>query len=399
MKSTSQAEFVLLMAALMSIVALSIDAVLPALPQIAKDLQVNNINQNQKIITFIFLGLGIGQLLLSPFSDSFGRKPIVYIGFIIFIAASIICISTKSFEIMLLGRILQGVGLAAPRTICIAMVRDTYEGDYMGKILSIVVMIFILVPIIAPTLGQFLMQLHNWQFIFSFNLIFGLIIIIWFFFRQPETLNEKYKIPYRLSIFKSGLIAFFKIKSAVIYTVLSGLITGSFMVYISTSQQIFEQQYHLAEEFPYIFASLAISIGLATFANSQLVIKFGMVKIFHVSLLSFIVISLIFVVTFNNGTNPGIEILITFFMLQFFAIGFMFGNLRALAMEPLKHIAGIGAALNGFFSTIMAVVIADYIGSFVKKSVLPLFIGFLITGLLALFFFYSLSPKIGKVLK
>ncbi|WP_299524127.1 multidrug effflux MFS transporter [Winogradskyella sp.] len=395
----SQFEFVVLMAALMSIVALSIDAVLPALPKIGEYLSVSNPLENPKLITSIFLGLGIGQLIFGPLSDSFGRKPIVYTGFILFVIASLICVTTKSFEMMILGRVLQGIGLACPRTMCIAMIRDTYEGDYMAKIISIVVMVFILVPVIAPTLGQYLMNHYNWQFIFTFNLIFGLMVMLWFWIRQPETLKDKYRIPYRLNIFKTGTAKFFKIRSAVIYTLLSGFITGSFMVYLSTSQQIFEKQYDLADEFPLIFASLAISVGLATFLNSQLVIKFGMKRIVHIAMISFILISLLFILFYNSGNNPSIGILITFFALQFFTIGFLFGNLRALAMEPMGHIAGIGSALNGFISTVMAVPIADYIGKFVVNSVTPLFIGFLICGLISLVLFYINSSKASKVLR
>ncbi|OZV69836.1 multidrug effflux MFS transporter [Winogradskyella aurantia] len=399
MKNRSQAEFVVLMAALMSIVALSIDAVLPALPNIGEYLNLTDPNDNQKIITMIFLGLGIGQLIFGPLSDSFGRKPIVYMGFTVFIVASIICITTRSFEMMIFGRILQGIGLASPRTMCIAMVRDTYSGNYMAKILSIVVMIFILVPVIAPTLGQVLMVYFDWRSIFLFTLLFGILVMFWFWLRQPETLKPKYKIPYRLTIFKTGTLEFFKIRSAVIYTILSGLFTGSFMVYLSTSQQIFENQYGLAEEFPLIFASLAVSVGLATFMNSQLVIKYGMRRIVHTAMISFIGISLLFLLFFSRSSNPSIEILVGFFALQFFTIGFLFGNLRALAMEPMGHIAGVGSALNGFISTVMAVPIANFIGGFVVDSVTPLFIGFSVCGVLSLLLFYSNSSTVIKILR
>ncbi|MBC2846710.1 multidrug effflux MFS transporter [Winogradskyella flava] len=399
MQKRSQFEFVVLMAALMSIVALSIDAVLPALPMIGDYLSVSDPLDNPKLITSIFLGLGIGQLIFGPLSDSFGRKPIVYMGFLLFIVASIICITTKNFEMMLFGRVLQGIGLASPRTMCIAMVRDSYDGDYMAKILSIVVMVFILVPIVAPTLGQFLMNHYSWKFIFSFTLVFGLLVMLWFWLRQPETLKEKYRIPYRLSIFKTGTVQFFKIKSAVIYTLLSGFITGSFMVYLSTSQQIFEKQYDLAEEFPLIFASLAISVGLATFMNSQLVVRFGMRRIVHIAMWSFILTSLVFIILFRASNNPNIEVLVTFFAIQFFTIGFLFGNLRALAMQPMGHIAGIGSALNGFISTVMAVPIANYIGSFVVDSVTPLFMGFLVCGLISIALFYYNSDKVSSAIK
>lgn len=384
-------EFIALMAGLMSIVALSIDALLPALPDIGLTLEIENIADNQKLVTMIFLGLGFGQLLFGPLSDSFGRKPIVYFGFIVFVIASIICVTTKNFEIMILGRVLQGIGLASPRTISMAMIRDSFSGDYMAKIISVVVMVFLLVPVIAPTLGQILLKFYNWQSIFYFNLIFGILIILWFWQRQPETLKDKYRIPFSLSIFITGTREFFKHKSAVAYTLVSGFITGSFMVYLSTAQQIFEHQYQMAEQFPIVFASLAIAIGLSTYLNSEIVVRFGMWKLSFYAIIAYVFISLLYLVLYTGSDNPNVVVLITFFVAQFFAIGFIFGNVRALAMEPLGHIAGIGAAINGFISTVMAVPIANYIGSFVNTTALPLFVGFSIFGLISLLVFLKMK--------
>tara|TARA_R110002049_G_scaffold120306_2_gene274716 strand:+ start:737 stop:1942 length:1206 start_codon:yes stop_codon:yes gene_type:complete len=391
--NTFKFEFVALMAALMSIVALSIDALLPALPQIGNALGVTNSNDNQLLITMIFLGLGFGQLIFGPLSDSFGRKPIVFIGFTVFIIASIICVSTKSFEMMIIGRVLQGIGLSSPRSLSISMIRDEFSGDYMAKILSIVVMFFILIPVVAPTLGVFLLNFFNWESIFYFNLIFGILIMVWFWLRQPETLAKEKRIQFTWHLFLDGTKEFFKYREAVAFTFVSGFITGSFMVYLSTSQQIFQVQYNLADMFPYIFASLAISVGLATFFNSRFVVKYGMMRISYISTIAYATISVLYVILFWSGQNPSIFILLSFFALQFFALGFLFGNLRALAMQPLGHIAGIGAAVNGFISTVLAVPIANYIGSFVKTSVLPLFIGFSVFGVLSVLIFIMLKRK------
>jgi len=395
-KQTYEFEFIALMASLMSIVALSIDALLPALPEIGESLGVNNANDNQLLITMIFLGLGFGQLIFGPLSDSFGRKPMVYIGFVVFIIATIICVTTNSFEMMILGRVLQGIGLASPRTLSIAIVRDSYSGNYMAKILSIVVMVFIIVPVIAPALGQFLLNYYNWESIFYVNLIFGVLVMLWFWKRQPETLVVTNRVKFSTRLFIDGTKEFFKYKDAVAFTFISGFITGSFMVYLSTSQQIFQVQYNLAELFPYIFASLAISVGFATYLNSILVIKYGMWRIAYIGTIAYAIISVLYVVLFWSGANPSITILISFFALQFFAIGFLFGNLRALAMQPIGHIAGIGAAINGFISTVMAVPIANYIGTFVTDSVLPLFVGFSVFGILSLLVFLRL--KVSKTM-
>jgi len=396
---TYKIEFVALMACLMAIVALSIDAILPALPNISASLGViNNRNDNQLLITMIFLGIGCGQLLFGPLSDSFGRKPIVYSGFILFIIASIICLTTNSFEMMLFGRVLQGIGISAPRTMSISMIRDSYHGDFMAKIVSVVVMVFILVPVIAPSLGQVLLYFYSWKAIFLVNLGFGLLVMFWFWFRQEETLPKARRIPFSSHLFWDGMKEFFKYKDAVGFTLISGFITGSFIVYLSTSQQIFEQQYHMADMFPYIFASLAISVGFATYLNSIFVIRFGARKIAFYAAISYTFISLLYVMLFWTGHNPSIVVLIGFFALQFFSVGLLFGNLRALAMEPLGHIAGIGAALNGFISTVMAVPIANYIGNFVTTSVLPLFVGFTIFGLLSVLVFLRLKVITSRTL-
>lgn len=217
--------------------------------------------------------------------------------------------------------------------------------------------------------------------------------MFWLYKRQPETLPKEKRIKLKLNLFINGAVEFFKHKDAVAFTLVSGFITGSFMVYLSTSQQIFETQYNLAEMFPYIFASLAISIGLATFFNSRLVVKYGMFRIGFTSAIAYAAISLLYVLLFWSGKNPSVYVLVGFFAMQFFAVGFLFGNLRALAMQPLGHIAGIGAAINGFISTVLAVPIANYIGNFISTSVLPLFIGFSVFGIMSVLVFLSIRRR------
>jgi DHA1 family bicyclomycin/chloramphenicol resistance-like MFS transporter len=383
-RQKSELEFIIVMASLMSLVALAIDALLPAIADISKSIHVVNPQNNQLFITMIFLGLGFGQLISGPFSDSFGRKPVIYVGFIVFTFASFICVFANSLEMMIAGRLLQGIGLSAPRTISIAMVRDRFSGNYMAKVMSFIVVIFILVPVVAPAIGKLMLDFYGWRSIFYSQLIFGFFTMLWVWKRQPETLKPENRKKFKIPLFIEGAKEFSKHKYAVIFTLFSGFITGSFMVYLSASQQIFEEQYHLKEEFPFIFAALAISIGLATFLNGKLVVRLGMFKLVSIFTVLFTIVPLFYILLFSGETNPSIYIILPFFGLQFFSIGFLFGNTRALAMEPIGHIAGIGAAINGFVSTIMAVPIATLIGSFINDSALPLFIGFFVCGSIAL---------------
>ncbi|MCI2228500.1 multidrug effflux MFS transporter [Polaribacter sp. MSW13] len=379
-KQKTELEFIIIMASLMSLVALSIDALLPAITDISLSINVTDQQNNQLLITMIFLGLGFGQLISGPLSDSFGRKPVIYVGFIIFAMASLVCIFANNLEMMIFGRILQGVGLSAPRTISIAMVRDRFSGNYMAKVMSFIVVIFILVPVVAPAIGKIMLDLYGWKSIFYSQLLFGCFVMVWLWKRQPETLKPENKKKFKFSLFIDGTKEFIKHKDAVIFTLFSGFITGSFMVYLSASQLIFEEQYNLKEEFPFIFAGLAIGIGIATFLNGTLVVKWGMSKLVNIFTIVFTIIPVIYIFMYTGKSNPSIYVLVAFFWIQFFALGFLFGNTRALAMNSIGHIAGIGAAINGFVSTIMAVPIATYIGGFLNNTALPLFIGFFICG-------------------
>jgi DHA1 family bicyclomycin/chloramphenicol resistance-like MFS transporter len=345
----------------------------------------------------IFLGLGVGQLFFGPISDSFGRKPVVYVGFTIFLMASVICLVAPSLEIMVVGRILQGIGLSAPRTIAISIIRDTYEGDYMAKVMSFVVAFFILVPVVAPAIGKLILDAAGWKAIFYVQMFFVLVVSLWFWKRQKETLHPEYKIPFTSHVFIDGLREFFRYKETVAFTLTSGLVTGAFLVYLSSAQHIFEDQYALKEMFPYIFAGLAISIGLSTFLNGTLVMRFGMRKLSLMATIVFCLVAITYTIMFLNSPNPNIYVLVGFLSVQFFCLGFMWGNFRSIAMEPVGHIAGIGAAINGFISTVLSIPIATFIGEFVKDSVWPLFAGLAICGLCALAIFLLVHRPKKKV--
>ncbi|WP_375324928.1 multidrug effflux MFS transporter [Flagellimonas sp. GZD32] len=391
-------EFVALMAALMSIVALAIDAILPAISNIGEAIHSTDPTDNQLLVTMIFLGLGVGQLFFGPISDSFGRKPVVYIGFIIFLIASVICLMAPSLEVMVVGRILQGIGLSAPRTISISIIRDSYEGDYMAKIMSFVTAFFILVPVVAPAIGKLILDASGWQGIFYVQMFFVLVVSYWFWKRQEETLHPEYKIPFTRHVFVDGVKEFLKYRETIAFTLISGLVTGAFLVYLSSAQHIFEDQYALKEVFPYIFAGLAISIGLSTFMNGTMVMRFGMRRLSLMATIVFCLVALTYSIIFLNSPNPNIYVLVGFLSVQFFCLGFMWGNFRSIAMEPIGHIAGIGAAINGFISTVLSIPIATFIGDFVKDSVWPLFAGLAICGMVALaLFLLTHLPKRKRV--
>jgi DHA1 family bicyclomycin/chloramphenicol resistance-like MFS transporter len=147
-------EFVIILSMMISLTALSIDAMLPALPQIGNDLGIANPNDRQLIISIIFLGSALGQLFFGPLSDKTGCKPAIHTGYALFITGSLVAVFSINFPVMLLGRILQGLGLSAPQAVTMALVRDQFEGRKMARVMSLAMTVFILVPMIAPTIGQ-----------------------------------------------------------------------------------------------------------------------------------------------------------------------------------------------------------------------------------------------------
>jgi DHA1 family bicyclomycin/chloramphenicol resistance-like MFS transporter len=378
-------EFVALMAMMMALVALSTDAMLPALRTIGEDLAVERENSVQLIVSFLFLGLAVGQIAYGPVSDSVGRKPAIYAGYALFIAGCLLSIFATNFSVMLAGRLLQGVGVAGPRSITLALVRDQYEGRAMAQVMSFVMMVFILVPVIAPTFGQAILLIASWRVIFGALLALALLTVIWFAVRQPETLTAKRRIPFSIRRIWKAIVEIFNHRIAFGYTLAAGLVTGAFMGYLNSAQQIFQEQYGLGTKFPLYFAVIALALGGASFTNGRLVMRYGMRMLSSWSVLALVALSIAFsLFAFIVGGQPSLAFFMVYLMASFFCVGILFGNLNALAMEPLGHIAGVGAAVVGSLSTFIAVPIGTVIGQGYNGTVLPLVGGFAILSLLSM---------------
>ncbi|MBI1296874.1 MFS transporter [bacterium] len=372
-------EFVALMAMMSSLAALSTDAMLPALAEIGTDLGVVRDNSNQLIVSLLFLGMAGGQILYGPVSDSVGRKPAIYAGYALFMIGSMMSLFAGSFGVMLAGRLLQGIGIAGPRNVSMALIRDKYEGRSMARVMSFVSVIFILVPIIAPAFGQAILLVAHWRAIFGSFLVLALIGVLWFAFRQPETLVESKRRPFSLKRISQAMAEVMSIRSAVAYTVVAGLMSAGFLGYLSTAQQIFQIQYGLGERFPLIFATLAVALGCASFLNGRLVMRLGMRTLATWASRLLVVVSTLFLVfAMTTAGQPPLWTLMGYLMITFLCVGVLFGNLNALAMQPLGHIAGVGAAIVGALSQIIAVVLSAVIGQSYNGTVLPLVAGFAI---------------------
>jgi DHA1 family bicyclomycin/chloramphenicol resistance-like MFS transporter len=372
-------EFITLMAALMSMVALSIDAMLPALSIIGQDLRVADPNDSQLIISTVFLGMAFGLIIYGPISDSFGRKKAIYLGVGIFLMGCLISIFAQDFHHMLIGRVLQGFGAAACRVITIAMMRDKYDGKEMAKIMSLIMMVFIMVPAMAPSVGQLVLLFADWHYIFIFLLIFSLASTAWLHFRQEETLTIEKRIPFSLSNIKRGMIETIRHPEARTYTLSAGIMFGAFIGYLSSSQQILQVLYGTGDLFSVYFGALALAIGFSSFANSKLVMRVPMQILCVAALIIVLSTSILFFIYAELvNEQPGLLSFMLYMLSTFFCFGILFGNFNALAVHPLGHIAGVATSVISTVQTLISVVVGTYIGQHYNDTVIPLILGFII---------------------
>lgn len=387
LKRLKQSEFVALMALMTSLVALAIDSMLPAFPNISSEYGVQSADDLQMIVAILFLGFGFGQLIFGPLSDVFGRKPPIYFGIAIFILGSILSGLAPSFEIFIFGRFLQGFGGAAPRIISLALIRDEYSGNAMAQITSLVMTIFILVPAIAPTLGQVILLISGWRAIFIALFIMGVIVWIWFGLRQHETLPKGLRKKFTLNQLLIGAKETFSQPTTVACMLVSGLVFGIFVGYLGAVQDIFSSLFNAGDRFPLYFAILALSIGAASFFNSRFVMALGMRRLIFIAFLSMAVLSNLFVIylTLIHVGPPPLWLFMLYMILTFFSVGFLFGNLNALAMQPLGHVAGMGSALLGFVQSSISVVVGIFLGRYFHEDIIPLVLSFGTISLICIF--------------
>lgn len=370
------AEFVIIVSLLMSLTALSIDTMMPALPQIGTDLHVHITNDRQLVISSIFLGLGLGQLFFGPLSDKTGRKPAIYAGILVYITGALLSAFSVSFSVMLVGRLMQGIGLSSPRSVTMAMVRDRYEGRMMARVMSFATTILILVPMVAPSLGQIILTMTGWRSIFVIFVIIALISMLWFALRMPETLAIESRTPFSPRRILKATKEIAGTPVALGNTIAAGLVGGAFLGYLNSAQQIFQEQYALGHHFPIIFSTIAFFLGLASFLNARIVMRLGMRYLVRRALYIILGLAVVsFVISLISGGTPPLWFLMAYLMSTFFCVGILFGNLNAMAMQPLGHLAGFGAAVVGSLSTLIQLLLGTLIGQSYNGTILPLIMG------------------------
>jgi len=376
-------EFVIVIASIMALNPLAMDMMLPALPNIASAFHIAVANRPQMVLSIFLVGFGVGQFVMGPLSDRFGRRPVLLGGMTVYCIASLLAIATPSFETLLLARALQGLGTSATRVIATSIVRDCYAGRRMASVMSLAMMVFIAVPVIAPAFGQAVLLLTQWRGIFIVLMLYGVVALIWSALRMPETLPVSQRRSLAIGEVFDGFRQTVTSRQTLGYALAAGGVVGSLFAFVFTSQQVFTDIYQLGHYFPLAFAAIAIGTAIAGFINSRLVGRLGMRVISHGALLSFVAIAATMLVAAKMQMLP-LPLFMALSALMMFAFGLMIANFTALAMEPQGHIAGTASSLYGSITTLLGIGIGMTIGQDSDGTLLPFATAFFLCTLAAL---------------
>jgi DHA1 family bicyclomycin/chloramphenicol resistance-like MFS transporter len=375
-------EFVVLMAGLMALNALAIDAMVPALPAIGRALRVLDENQRQLVVSAYVLGFGTTQLIYGPLSDRYGRKPVLMVSLVLYILFGLACAAAWSFPLLLVARLCQGAAAASTRVLVVSIVRDRFEGAAMARLMSLVFLVFLLMPVLAPTFGQLTLLIASWRAIFFGLALFAAMMFAWTLIRLPETLRPEFRRPLSARAMLEGARETLTNRQSLGYTLAFTVMMGALMGYINSIQQIIFDVFNRPELIAATFAGVAVPMAITSYANSRLVERVGTKRIAHLGLCLFTTFAGIHLLLASSGESLGAFILLQGLTMGSF--GLASANFGALAMQPLGHVAGTASSVQGTIGTIVGAFVGLFIGQSFDGTVIPLVTGFLGAGLAGL---------------
>jgi DHA1 family bicyclomycin/chloramphenicol resistance-like MFS transporter len=373
-------ELVALVASLSALNALSIDIMLPALPDIGAAFAVAHENDRQLVVLSYIITFGMAQLVYGPLTDAFGRRRVLIWALGLYVIGALLCVVAGTFTLFLLARGLQGLGAAATRVISTAVVRDLTDGRRMAQIMSLAMTAFMIIPIVAPGIGQLILFAAPWRWIFGALLIYALTILAWAAFRLPETLPPEKRQPFALGSAFALYARVIKNRQTFGYTLAATFSASSLFAYVVSSQQIFMDVYKLGPAFPLAFASVAIVMSIGSITNSRIVMRFGMRRIAHWVAVWLTVMAALHAAIVFCGVHS-FWLFITLFSITLGVFGMLAANFNALAMQPAAQGAGSAAALYGSVTTIGGSILGGLIGRAFDGTVLPFLSGVAVLGL------------------
>lgn len=363
-----------MLALLMALNAFAIDAMIPALPAIARDLHVASANARQLVVIVYFFGFGASQILWGPLADRFGRRPVLAGGIALYALFGLVCAFATSFPMLIAARFAMGASAAVSRVLVTAMVRDLYEGEAMARVMSLVFMVFIVVPVVAPSIGALILTVGSWRTIFLVLTGYAGVMMAWSMARLPETLHPDYRRSLDPRVIVTGIRETLRQRLSIGYTLATTAVSGGLTAYIATVQQLVGDTFHAQDKLPLIFAAVAAPMSAAAFANSRLVGIFGVRRVAHsgiIAMLATTAIHLALAVALPETLTQ----FVVFQAATFITLAFCSSNFSTLAMRDMAAIAGTASSVQGVIGTIGGAAIGLVIGQQFDGTDRPFLIG------------------------
>lgn len=371
-----------MMAAFQALQALAIDVMLPALGVIARDLGVADPNSRQLVIGVFLISSGIGTLVPGAFADRFGRRPVILVSLCGYALCSIACTLVGSFFVLLVVRALMGLFSAAMMVMPATILRDRYEGDRMARTQSLIAMVFMVVPMIAPMLGQAVLLVAGWRWIFGIMASFSVMVAIWAFLRLPETLRDEYRQPIRLPAIAANMAAAFRVREAFGYFVGAAFVQGALFGYINSAQQVVGEHFRMGLLFPVVFGVMAMIMASTNFVNSAIVEKFGARRVSHTALVLYIVVALVHLQLAMRGEGFWTFAVLT--TVSMCLMSFIGANFQAISLQPFARFAGAAASAMSFVRVVLGATLGSLVGQLYDGTPRPVIAGMVACGALAL---------------
>lgn len=376
-------EFVVLMAALMALVALSIDSMLPALGQIASELDAGDPNRRQLVIGVYLFGAALGALIPGALADRYGRRPVLFGALALYTLFALACALVSDFTTLLVLRFLQAFCSAGISVLPNAIVRDTYSGDRMARMLSSTAMVFMAVPILAPSYGQAILLFAGWRWIFGCTAVLAVVVSAWAWLRLPETLDPANQQAIKPGAIAANMRAALSDRGSIGYVVGAGVLWAGMFGFLTSSQQLVGEHFGAGETFPLFFALMAGSMALANLLNSRIVERFGARRVSHTALFAFIVVAVLQVWRAFSG-NQQLWDFVILQSAQMCLIALTGSNFTSIALQPFARIAGAAASVQMFLRSVMSSLLGTAIGLSYDGSARPMAMALLAGGALAL---------------